>query len=67
MIGSALNIAMIPVFGAISDRIGRKKTFFFGAGVVIVSAWRALRVFSNAAAAHSDYTREYLDMVTAEY
>lgn len=39
MIGSALNIAMIPVFGAISDRIGRRNTFFFGAGVIIVSAW----------------------------
>lgn len=25
--------------GAISDRIGRKKTFFFGAGIIIVSAW----------------------------
>lgn len=39
MIGSALNIAMIPVFGAISDRVGRKNTFFFGASVIIVSAW----------------------------
>lgn len=39
MIGSALNIVMIPVFGAISDRIGRKPTFFFGAFVIIVSAW----------------------------
>lgn len=39
MIGSALNIAMIPVFGAISDRIGRKNTFFFGAAVIITSAW----------------------------
>ena len=47
MIGSALNNAMIPVFGAISDRIGRKKTLFFVAGVIIVSAWRALRVFSK--------------------
>lgn len=39
MIGSVLNIIMIPVFGALSDRIGRKKTFFFGAAVIIVSAW----------------------------
>lgn len=27
------------MFGAISDRIGRKKTFFFGAAVIIASAW----------------------------
>ena len=30
---------MIPTFGAISDRIWRKNTFFFGAGVIVVSAW----------------------------
>lgn len=39
MIGSALNIVMILVFGAVSARIGRKNTFFFGAAVIIVSAW----------------------------
>ena len=39
MIGSALNISLIPVFGSISDRMGRKKTFYFGATVIILSAW----------------------------
>jgi MFS transporter, MHS family, shikimate and dehydroshikimate transport protein len=39
MIGSALNIIMIPVFGRISDAIGRRKTFFFGAAVIAVAAW----------------------------
>jgi metabolite-proton symporter len=39
MIGSALNIVAIPFFGNLSDRIGRKKTFLFGAAVIILSAW----------------------------
>ena len=39
MIGSALNIIMIPIFGNISDTVGRKKTFFFGAAVIAISAW----------------------------
>ncbi|MFI7744062.1 MFS transporter [Kocuria rhizosphaericola] len=39
IIGSALNIIMIPIFGRISDTIGRKKTFFFGATVIAISAW----------------------------
>lgn len=39
MIGSALNIVMIPVFGRLSDIIGRKKTFFLGGVAIIVTAW----------------------------
>lgn len=39
IIGSALNIIMIPVFGRISDTIGRRKTFFLGAAVIAVAAW----------------------------
>lgn len=39
MIGSALNIVTIPLFGRLSDSIGRKKTFFFGAAVIAVAAW----------------------------
>ncbi|MFF0905465.1 UNVERIFIED_CONTAM: MFS transporter [Kocuria sp. CPCC 205316] len=39
MIGSALNIVMIPIFGRLSDIIGRKKTFFLGGTAIIVTAW----------------------------
>lgn len=39
MIGSALNIVMIPIFGRLSDVIGRKKTFFLGGTAIIVTAW----------------------------
>ncbi|MBA4100791.1 MAG: MFS transporter [Arthrobacter sp.] len=39
MIGSALNIIMIPVFGRLSDRIGRKRTFLLGGTAIILSAW----------------------------
>ncbi len=34
-----MNIAMIPVFGHVSDRIGRKKTFFLGGAAIILTAW----------------------------
>jgi metabolite-proton symporter len=39
MVGSALNIVMIPIFGRLSDIIGRKKTFFLGGTAIIVTAW----------------------------
>ncbi|MGQ1798837.1 MFS transporter [Kocuria oceani] len=39
MIGSALNIVMIPVFGRLSDIIGRKRTFFLGGAAIIITAW----------------------------
>jgi MHS family shikimate/dehydroshikimate transporter-like MFS transporter len=39
MLGSALNIIMIPVFGRVSDSIGRKKTFLIGGAAIILTAW----------------------------
>ncbi len=39
MVGSTLNIVMIPVFGRLSDSIGRKKTFLLGGVAIIVTAW----------------------------
>ncbi|WP_306909883.1 MFS transporter [Arthrobacter sp. B3I9] len=39
MIGSALNIIMIPVFGRLSDRIGRKRTFLLGGTAIVLTAW----------------------------
>ncbi|GAA3676488.1 MFS transporter [Arthrobacter ginkgonis] len=39
MIGSTLNIIMIPIFGRVSDSIGRKKTFLFGGAAIILTAW----------------------------
>jgi metabolite-proton symporter len=39
MIGSALNIIMIPVFGRLSDRIGRKRTFLLGGTAIALTAW----------------------------
>lgn len=39
MIGSALNIIMIPVFGGLSDRIGRKRTFLLGGTAIVLTAW----------------------------
>lgn len=38
MLGAAANIAVIPVYGALSDRIGRPKTFLLGAAAIIVTA-----------------------------
>lgn len=39
MIGSALNIIMIPVFGRLSDSIGRKRTFLLGGTAIVLTAW----------------------------
>jgi metabolite-proton symporter len=39
MIGSALNIVMIPVFGRLSDKIGRRWTFMLGGTAIILTAW----------------------------
>lgn len=39
MVGAAANIALIPVFGALSDRIGRRQTFSIGAVLIIVTSW----------------------------
>ncbi|RVU23706.1 MFS transporter [Streptomyces antnestii] len=39
MIGAAVNIVMIPVFGAVSDRIGRVRTFLIGGALVVVTTW----------------------------
>ncbi|MCM1011194.1 MULTISPECIES: MFS transporter [unclassified Brevibacterium] len=37
MIGAALNIAVIPLYGALSDRIGRPKTFLIGGALIILT------------------------------
>ncbi|WP_051871709.1 MFS transporter [Streptomyces sclerotialus] len=39
MVGAAVNIAMIPVFGALSDRIGRVRTFLAGGALIVVTTW----------------------------
>jgi metabolite-proton symporter len=39
MVGATANIIMIPVFGRLSDRIGRSKTFLIGGALIVVTAW----------------------------
>lgn len=39
LIGAALAIGMIPAFGALSDRLGRKKVFGFGVAFLVLFAW----------------------------
>jgi MFS transporter, MHS family, shikimate and dehydroshikimate transport protein len=39
MIGAAINIVMIPVFGALSDRIGRVRTFLLGGALIVITTW----------------------------
>lgn len=38
MIGAAANIALIPVYGRLSDAIGRPRTFLIGGACIIVTA-----------------------------
>ncbi|GEK79967.1 MFS transporter [Agrococcus baldri] len=50
MVGAAANIVMIPIYGALSDRIGRRRTFLIGAALIIaVSAPTFLLVQSGEA------------------
>jgi MFS family permease len=37
LIGSAVQLALIPLFGALSDRVGRRKVY--GAGAVAAAVW----------------------------
>lgn len=37
MLGAAVNIAVIPVYGALSDRIGRPRTFLIGGALIILT------------------------------
>ncbi|OZM83276.1 MFS transporter [Pseudonocardia sp. MH-G8] len=39
MVGAAINIATIPLFGALSDRIGRPRTFLIGGALIVLTAW----------------------------
>ncbi|MEW2454192.1 MFS transporter [Streptomyces albus] len=39
MIGAAVNIVAIPLFGAVSDRIGRVRTFLVGGALIAVTTW----------------------------
>lgn len=36
IIGSAINLFLVPTYGAISDRVGRKRVFIFGCSALIV-------------------------------
>jgi metabolite-proton symporter len=38
MIGAAANVALIPVYGRLSDAIGRRRTFFMGGVFIILTA-----------------------------
>lgn len=39
MVGAGVNVVMIPIFGAMSDRIGRPRTFLLGGALIVVTAW----------------------------
>ncbi|MFT4044928.1 MAG: MFS transporter [Gordonia sp. (in: high G+C Gram-positive bacteria)] len=39
MVGATANIIMIPIFGRLSDHIGRVKTFLIGGALIVVTTW----------------------------
>jgi MFS family permease len=39
MVGATLNIVTIPLFGMLSDRIGRPRTFLIGGALIVLTTW----------------------------
>jgi Na+/melibiose symporter-like transporter len=39
MVGATINIVTIPLFGMLSDRIGRPRTFLIGGALIVLTTW----------------------------